>query len=141
MEVLTDPDIRLHLKAEKIVQITPEIRKLGFRMLKTVKKLDALGLAANQIGVMQRIMVVIDEIMVNPKIIEAENWTFSKEACLSLPNEQYFVSRDEIVKVNYIDIQGKSHTKTLKGMKSIVFQHELDHLNGILISTIGVKSG
>ncbi len=122
--------------------------KLGQEMVKYIKnpKHAWVGLAAPQIGVTKRILVASlmqswdDEafptvMMINPEILEASpeiNDTI-EEGCLSLPKtKKGFVARHESIKLKYFDEKRKQHTLRLSGLASVIVQHEIDHINGVL---------
>jgi peptide deformylase len=100
-----------------------------------------IGLAANQVGVPRRLIVVdcskrdLDSqliILVNPEVIAAEGLTSMEEGCLSVPDYQAEVTRYEKVKVRGLDLQGKAVELDADGLLAVVLQHEIDHLNGKL---------
>jgi len=107
-------------------------------MLKFVQAEEniAIGLSAIQIGIPKRFFVMrmgyeYKEI-INPIIIYKNNKKRSHEACLSVPGQSGYVKRYNKIKVTYYDLNNVKHQKTLKGLNAMVFQHELDHLNGLL---------
>lgn len=142
LTVLEIPHPVLYEKAEPVEAVTPEIQKLLSDMLETMYKTNGVGLAGNQVGVLKRVVVVDcagkdeepDPIkMVNPRIIErSEEMVCHNEGCLSIPREYADVIRHEKVTVEYLDENGKLTQRTADGLLAIAFQHELDHLEGIL---------
>ncbi len=122
--------------------------KLGREMVEYIKNPDHawVGLAAPQVGVTKRLMVVSllsdwkDEnfstiLMINPEILEASVETFDEieEWCLSLPKtKRGYVARHKEIKLKYYDEKMKEKTLRISGLASAIFQHELDHLNGVL---------
>jgi peptide deformylase len=106
------------------------------KMTTAMKAEKGLGLAANQIGVMLRVFVMYDgTVMVNPRITEFKGFRqHMREGCLSLPGKSYSVERFTEVNVSYQDIEGTNHTEHCTGIDAQLIQHEIDHLNGELIS-------
>jgi peptide deformylase len=133
----------LRKKAKSIKTVTPELVTLADDMLETMRKANGIGLAANQVGSLQRIVVVdmtgsegVDHfdplIMFNPVISDEEGkWTL-EEGCLSLPDLRDEVQRAEKIQVKYRDRNFDERVLEAEGMLGRVVQHEVDHLNGIL---------
>lgn len=138
MEILIYPNEILNFNAEKVEEVDDDILKIIDLMWKTVKHYKGVGLAAPQIGVSKRIIVVnsprLKEVFINPEIINPFGETLSTEGCLSLPNKMYQVKRNMIVDLKAMDTQGNIEQFELIGSQSIIVQHEIDHLNGILIN-------
>lgn len=118
-------------------------RTIGRRLLATVKEKKALGIAAPQVGLLQRIIVVdttasqapgIELIMFNPEIISSEGSKKNTEGCLSLPGKSVVVKRKKRIKVRYQDIEGNEIVQEFRNLQAIVVQHEIDHLNGKLMT-------
>jgi len=138
--IVTGADnVILHAENENVKDpLAPEIQTLLPAMLDAMHKADGIGLAAPQIGKNLRICVVeIDGIIrnfINPKITSAsrEKIIF-EEGCLSLPGELFTIERSEIITVRYTDEAGSNRKLKLRGLWAICLQHELDHLDGILI--------
>jgi peptide deformylase len=140
MEILKLGNKTLKQKAKRISSIDDTIRNLCVSMMKTMIENHGIGLAANQIGVLKRIIIVlIDEIpvaMINPEIIEfSDHLIMMNEGCLSIPGEYLNIERSESIKVKYRDLKGKPHINLYSGLSSRVIQHEIDHLNGITMNT------
>ena len=149
LEILVSPNPGLHKKTSEIKQITPEIMGLIEDMTETMRKKDGMGLAAPQVGVAIKLAVVENNskdegdhpaplpltALINPKII-SYGYTLEEqgEGCLSVPNKEYKIIRPTEINVLYFDISGRRHRMRAKGMPARVIQHELDHLDGILIS-------
>jgi peptide deformylase len=97
---------------------------------------NGLGLAANQIGVLQRVFVYDDGtglgVVINPKIVRAEGEQVGVEGCLSVPGLQGDVKRAEKIVIQGMDLNGKKVKIEAEGLLARIFQHELDHLNGTL---------
>ena len=139
MEVLLYPDERLKMKSTPVECITEETKRLCEEMYKTMKCGNGIGLAAPQVGVLQRIVVIqLDDktepiFMVNPKITgrSKENTVFN-EGCLSLPHAYSDVVRSETVRFIYTDLDGNVVEQVADGLLAVCVQHELDHLDGKL---------
>jgi peptide deformylase len=131
-----DPVLRR--RAETIATVTPEIRRLADDMIETMYDEVGIGLAAPQIGASVRLLVVGDEegrgaqVLVNPVITEQGGTVTAEEGCLSLPGFFAPVTRAQWVKVETQDLEGKPLSITAHGLRSRVFQHEIDHLDGVL---------
>jgi peptide deformylase len=131
-----DPVLRR--RAVAIDAVTPEIRRLADDMIDTMYDEVGIGLAAPQIGVAVRLLVVGDEegrgaqVLVNPVITEQGGTVTAEEGCLSLPGFFAPVTRAQWVKLEAQDLDGKPIAITARGLRSRVFQHEIDHLDGVL---------
>jgi peptide deformylase len=131
-----DPVLRR--RAEPIATVTPEIRRLADDMIETMYDEVGIGLAAPQIGASVRLLVVGDEegrgaqVLVNPVITEQGGTVTAEEGCLSLPGFFAPVTRAQWVKVEAQDLEGKPLSLSARGLRSRVFQHEIDHLDGVL---------
>ena len=142
MKIYEIPEPVLRQKAEKVAEVNAAIRKTLDDMLETMYKGNGVGLAANQVGLLKRLVVIDcagnDEEpapikMVNPEIIaHSDNKILHNEGCLSLPREYADVERWETVTVRYLDENGKEQTLETDGLLAIAMQHEIDHLDGIL---------
>jgi len=112
-----------------------EAAELSHAMLKIMFENNGIGLAAPQIGISKRILVMgnptLSFVCVNPEIISADGLSTAQEGCLSFPGLWLNVNRQESITVQYQDVIGRSHQREFKGLQARVFQHELDHLNGI----------
>ena len=106
---------------------------------------NGVGLSANQIGYNKRVFCLNYNgdirTYVNPVIVEQSQMGFSKEGCLSIPDKQFIIPRANKILVNYLDPLGNSNAIELNGFAAHVFQHELDHLNGVLLSDLGLEIG
>ncbi|MDA7593216.1 peptide deformylase [Rhodobacteraceae bacterium] len=141
--IVLHPDARLKKKSVEIETITDALIKLAEDMMETMYDAPGIGLAAPQIGVLERLIVMDcakkeDEepdpiIMVNPTIIaSSEENSVYEEGCLSIPEHFAEITRPEFVQVEWIDLGGKQHSEEFNGLKSTCVQHEIDHLNGKL---------
>jgi len=130
----------LRKRCEEIKEITSQIEKLVFDMAETMKKSRGIGLAASQVGALKRIIVIQPDLrkqefiaLINPKIIKkSEKKDLLEEGCLSFPNIFINISRPKKVEVEALDIKGDKIKIRAEGILSHVFQHEIDHLDGIL---------
>jgi len=139
LEVLTFPDERLRTIAKPVEKVDDKIKTLVANMFETMKDEKGIGLAATQINVHKRVVVMDvseeqDEpyVFINPEIIEKNGSTVSEEGCLSVPNNYAKVDRAESVKVKALDKNGEPFELEAEGLLAICIQHELDHLNGVL---------
>ena len=140
LDILTLGHKTLTQKARRVSSVDDTIRTLCVSMMNTMLENNGVGLAANQVGVLKRIIVVlIDEkptVMINPEILEySETLCEMEEGCLSIPGEYIHITRPETVKVKFRDTKGKPHIGYYSGLTSIVMQHEIDHLDGITMDT------
>jgi peptide deformylase len=141
-EILEYPDARLREVAKPVAEVTPEIQALVDDMAETMYAAPGCGLAANQIGVDQRIFVVDcageDEpsqlrVFINPDIFEKDGVQSWEEGCLSFPGVTEEIKRAERVKVRALDRDGKMFELEADGLLAVAIQHETDHLNGVLM--------
>ncbi len=141
IKIITIPDKRLRMKAEPIEEITDEIRVLAERMAETMYAAPGVGLAAPQVGLSLRLVTidVAEEeqdaqlmVLVNPEILEKEGEAVGEEGCLSVPGYFEEVKRAAWVKVRYQDLDGKEYVEEIEGFLAVAFQHEIDHLNGVV---------
>lgn len=128
----------LRQKAEPVKNITNRTRKLIKDMIETMYAADGAGLAAPQIGISKQIVVIdVGEgpiCLVNPEIIEAEGEEIDVEGCLSIPGLRAYVKRSSRVVVNALNEKGRPIRVTGEGLLARALQHEIDHLNGILMT-------
>ncbi|MDE2182685.1 MAG: peptide deformylase [Alphaproteobacteria bacterium] len=140
--ILVAPDPRLKAVAQDVAKVDGEIRRLVDDMLETMYAADGIGLAAVQIGVAQRVVVMdIDQkdgkrnprVFINPAILWAsdELATF-EEGCLSVPDIWEEVERPAAIRAEYLDRDGRKQTVEADGLLADCLQHEMDHLNGVL---------
>jgi peptide deformylase len=137
LKIRTNPDPVLRRKAKKIAAIDDSIRKLIDDMIETMQDAYGVGLAANQVGVPLRIVVIqIPEqevlVLVNPVVVETKGERTVIEGCLSVPGYQAEVTRAESVRVQARDRNGKLFRKRGTELLAQALQHEIDHLNGVL---------
>jgi len=137
LNILKQGDKLLNQKSKRISKIDDSLRNFCKSMIDTMYENNGVGLSAPQVGVLKRIIVVLDEnkplVMINPEIVEAsEEKVLMNEGCLSVPNEYHDLERSKSVKVKYRDTKGKPNIKLLDGMTARIVQHEIDHLDGKL---------
>ncbi|GAA6186365.1 MULTISPECIES: peptide deformylase [Alteromonadaceae] len=139
LNVLKFPDERLRTVAKPVDKVDGEITKLIEDMFETMREENGIGLAATQVDVHKRVVVMdISEdqntprVFINPEIIEMDGEAISEEGCLSVPNNYAKVERAEHVIVKALDAEGKEFTLEADGLLAICIQHELDHLKGKL---------
>ncbi len=140
-EIVTYPAEILKKPTEKVDVVDREIRSLIRDMFDTMYQAEGVGLAANQIGVPLRIMVIdttpkeeapdLKLVLINPELVSSEGKIKYKEGCLSFPGLTVEVERAMKVKVRGLSEEGEEVELELEGFPAIVFQHELDHLDGI----------
>jgi len=131
------PDPILRKKAQPVENIDGKVKAIADRMAKAMYANKGIGLAAPQIGILSRILIVdIGEgckVLINPEIVEGEGESVLEEGCLSLPTIEVPVKRMEKVFIRGRNLEGKEVNLELFGFPGRVYQHEIDHLNGILI--------
>lgn len=136
MEIVKEGDPLLRQKSEPVGQVTKRIRKLIKDMLETMNSADGVGLAAPQVGISQRIIVVdVGEgpvALINPEIEEASGKELDVEGCLSIPGTFGYVERAQQVTVAGLNESGRSVRIRAEGLFARALQHEVDHLEGVL---------
>jgi peptide deformylase len=142
LPILTAPDPRLKKKSQPVKAVDAEIRQLMDDMLETMKAAPGIGLAAPQVGVLRRVIVLEIEregtstgplFMANPEIVDVsdEDATYN-EGCLSVPEHYADVVRPAKVTVRYLDRDNARQELSCEGLLATCVQHEIDHLDGIL---------
>ena len=142
-EVLQFPDKRLREKSKPIAEITDEIRVLAEDMLEVMYDEPGIGLAAPQVGEQVRLIVIDTDwteedaeknplVLVNPEITAREGSITWTEGCLSVPDFQADVERSESVTLEAQDLEGEGVRIEATGLQAVCFQHEIDHLDGVL---------
>ena len=140
-KILTEPDPFLRQKSSEVEKVTDETRKLMDDMLDTMYDAPGIGLAAIQIGVPKRVIVIDlsrDEkknplYFVNPKIIKKSDTDSTyEEGCLSVPGKFAEVDRTDKCHISFLDYNGKKQELKAEGLLATCIQHEMDHLEGIL---------
>ena len=140
-EIIIEPDPILRKKSEPIEKVDNQVRKLLDDMIETMYEAPGIGLAAVQVGILKRVIVIDiskDEkkdplFLINPKIIfKSKNKSVHEEGCLSIPGYFAEIERPSECHLEYLDYNGKSKKIKAKGLLSTCIQHEIDHLNGTL---------
>tara|TARA_Y100001970_G_scaffold59935_1_gene76343 strand:+ start:24 stop:548 length:525 start_codon:yes stop_codon:yes gene_type:complete len=141
-KILIEPDPILRKKCSPLEKVDDQTRKLMKDMLETMYKAPGIGLAAIQIGILKRIIVIDiskDEekknplFLINPEItFRSKNTSVYEEGCLSLPGQFAEIERPAECHLKYLDFDGKIKELKAEGLLSTCIQHEVDHLNGIL---------
>ncbi|MGY3932064.1 peptide deformylase [Aeromonas encheleia] len=139
LDVLRFPDERLRTVAAPVETITPELQQIVDDMFETMYAEEGIGLAATQVDIHQRIIVIdVSEdredqlVLINPEILEQSGSTGIEEGCLSVPGSRALVPRAEWVKVRALDRHGKPFELEADDLLAICIQHEMDHLVGKL---------
>jgi peptide deformylase len=135
--VVKIPDPVLYKAAADVTKLGKKQLLLIDDMIRIMKQANGVGLAAPQIGILQRIIVIAPDGMrptalINPKVIKAEGEYTGQEGCLSIPGLYGDVTRPEYVEVEALDRKGREVIFELEGMPAKVAQHEIDHLDGVL---------
>lgn len=141
--ILIHPDPRLKSVADTVPEIDDTIRRLADDMLETMYDAPGIGLAAPQVGVGQRLLVmdcVKEEgeaprpmVLINPEITwSSEELNTYEEGCLSIPDQYADVERPAEVDVSWLGLDGETHSERFGGLWATCVQHEIDHLNGKL---------
>ncbi len=141
-KIITIPDPILRKISEPVKSIDKEIKKLAKDMLETMYNAPGIGLAAVQVGILKRVIVIDlskkDEknnplFIINPELtFKSDELVSYEEGCLSIPNQFAEVKRPNKCSVNYLDIEGNKKEIQAEGLLATCIQHEIDHLNGIL---------
>jgi len=144
-DIITVPDPVLKTKAAPVARVDEAVRAQMERMLETMYAAPGIGLAANQVGLLNRVIVMDTDWrekgegarnpipMANPEIIwKSEDISVMEEGCLSIPGQFAEVERPASVRVKYLDAVGKEAELLAEGLASHCVQHEIDHLNGVL---------
>ena len=138
LAILRYPDPRLHTIAKPVAQVDDRIRQLVDDMLETMYAADGVGLAATQVDVHERVIVIdtsearnAPHVLINPELIaKSEEMNFGDEGCLSVPTIYDKVPRHARVTVRALNRAGEHHEFEAEGLLSVCVQHEMDHLVG-----------
>jgi peptide deformylase len=136
LKILTEENPVLRQKSKVIDKVSKRLRGLAKDMLETMHDAKGVGLAAPQVGVLER-LIVIDVgdgplILFNPELLFQEGQARDSEGCLSIPGRNEYITRAHRVKVSGLNPEGKKTMIEGTGLMARVLQHEIDHLNGIL---------
>ncbi|MFP1817494.1 peptide deformylase [Lonsdalea quercina] len=139
LQVLHFPDERLRTIAKPVKEVNAEIQRIVDDMFDTMYEEEGIGLAATQVDIHQRIIVIdVSEernerlVLINPELIEKSGDTGIEEGCLSIPETRALVSRAERIKIRALNRDGESFELETDGLLAICIQHEMDHLVGKL---------
>jgi len=139
LHIFTYPDPRLRQRASPVDAIDAQLRQLVDDMAQTLYAAKGIGLAATQVGVAQRVVVIDlspgqDQLLVliNPRVVARDGSQECEEGCLSVPEVYDTVERAERVTVSYLDINGEPRQMDADGLLAVCVQHEIDHLDGKL---------
>lgn len=137
LKILQYPDERLHTVAAPVMQVTDKIRLLVQDMAETMYAAPGIGLAATQVDVHERVIVIDTSemrdqllVLINPEIIANDGISDYEEGCLSVPGIYGIVRRAESVTVSALNAEGKSFVLDANGLLAVCIQHEMDHLAG-----------
>jgi peptide deformylase len=138
LDILRYPDPRLHTVAKPVEKVDDEVRRLVRDMAETMYAAPGIGLAATQVDVHRRVIVIdISDtrdqllVLINPEIVRASDEIQEcEEGCLSVPGVYETVTRAAKVKVGALDANGIAFERTAEGMLAVCIQHEMDHLEG-----------
>lgn len=137
LPILHYPDPRLKKRAEPVTEVDESIRRLAADMAETMYAAPGIGLAATQVDVHKRVIVIdVSEdrsglmVLINPEILEKDGECVSEEGCLSVPGIYDKVTRAERVKVRALNLQGEQIEFEAEGLLAVCIQHEIDHLDG-----------
>ena len=139
LEILHFPDPRLRNRAEPVAEVDAEIRRLVDDMFETMYAAPGIGLAATQVNVARRVLVIdISEegdeprVFINPEILETSGTEAMQEGCLSVPGIYETVQRADRIRVRALDRDGQPFELEAEGLLAVCIQHEIDHLDGKL---------
>lgn len=139
LRIYGDPVLRQ--RSEPITEFGPELQELADRMFEVMYEEEGVGLAAPQVGVSQRMMVLdvpledgenFTGVVINPEVLEKEGTQTGPEGCLSIPGLREDVTRDQYLKVRAKNLKGETFEFECQDLLSRAIQHEVDHLNGVL---------
>lgn len=139
LQVLYHPDPRLRIKAAPVAVVDDEVRRLAADMMETLYAAPGIGLAATQVNVHRRLLVVdVSEThdqplcLINPTLLQKDGVERMEEGCLSVPGVFEEVERAERIRVRFQDLKGHTREEDADGLLAVCIQHEMDHLEGKL---------
>ncbi len=137
--ILHFPDKRLRNPCRAVVDVDDKLRKLVDDMFETMYEAPGIGLAAPQVGVYERLMIIdvsedknAPQVFINPELLETRGNEMMEEGCLSVPGIYEDVERAKWVRVRALDRNGNRFEKEVEGLEAVCIQHEIDHLDGKL---------
>ena len=141
LKIILYPDPRLKKMSEPVTAFDEPLRDLVVEMFKLMRESHGVGLAAPQVGVNLRLFVMNpsgepgdDQVYINPLLADASGNEEGEEGCLSLPDIRVKVQRDKAITITAHDLDGRPFKETASGYVARIWQHEFDHLNGILLT-------
>lgn len=143
LKIFKEGDPELRVKCKPVKYVFREQMDLALDMCTTMIAANGIGLSANQVGKDIQLLVIdtsyteyggTSAIMFNPEILHGEGTVLSKEGCLSIPGKTVEIERYKKIKVKYLNIQNNDTIRMFEGLAAIAIQHEMDHLNGIILS-------
>lgn len=139
LDILQYPDTALRTVAEPVTEVTGELDALVSDMLKTMYEAPGIGLAATQVNVHKRLVVMdVSEdnndplVLINPELLHTEGEAEMQEGCLSIPGVFENIKRPAQIRISALDREGNSFELDAEGILAVCIQHEIDHLNGKL---------
>ncbi|MGQ0594156.1 MAG: peptide deformylase [Gammaproteobacteria bacterium] len=139
LQVLYHPDPRLRIKAAPVATVDDDVRRLAADMMETMYAAPGIGLAATQVNIHRRLLVVdVSEThdqplcLINPTLLQKDGVERMEEGCLSVPGVFEEVERAERIRVRFQDLQGHTREQDADGLLAVCIQHEMDHLEGKL---------
>ncbi|NWJ48068.1 MAG: peptide deformylase [Chloroflexi bacterium] len=149
LKILTDDNPRLRLKSQKVVKFDKGLRQLATNLIQTMQQSNGVGISAPQVGELIKLIVVdvpedmdyegspgFKAVVVNPEIVKCEGEQLGEEGCLSVPGWYGEVKRFKDITVRGQDVFGKPVKIKASDFTAVVFQHEIDHLSGILFTDL-----
>ncbi|HHJ80407.1 MAG TPA: peptide deformylase [Candidatus Tenderia electrophaga] len=137
--ILFFPDERLRRQCRPVSEVDAKLRQLIDDMFETMYEAPGIGLAAPQVGVFERLMVIdisedknAPQVFINPELLETRGVELMEEGCLSVPGIYEDVERADWIRVRALDRNGDSFEKEVSGLEAVCIQHEIDHLDGKL---------
>jgi peptide deformylase len=137
--ILYFPDERLRNLSQPVVEVDDEIRQLVDDMLETMYEAPGIGLAAPQVDVFKRVIVIdisedksAPQVFINPELLETRGVEMMEEGCLSVPGIYEDVERADWIRVKALGRDGELFEKEVSGLEAVCIQHEIDHLDGKL---------
>jgi peptide deformylase len=141
LKIIVWPDPRLKKNSEPVKEFTPALRELAAQMFELMRRARGVGLAAPQVGLNIRMFVMNptgepndDRVYVNPLLSDPDGEDVAEEGCLSLPTINAQISRNKAIRIQAQDLEGKPFEQVESGYIARIWQHEFDHLNGVLIT-------
>lgn len=142
LPIVTVPDPILRKKSKPVEHVDDDLRRLMDDMLETMYEAPGIGLAAIQVGIDRRVLLIdlqtdkvkAPQFFVNPEIVwESEELRVYNEGCLSVPEQYVEIERPNRIRARWLDYYGKSCEAEMEGLMATCLQHEIDHLNGVLL--------